>query len=149
MTHPRCTESSHRSLTAYLFGDLSPDQRRRVEEHLTCCTTCSRDLEELQLTLDALPAPESTVSACDVQRLQARLSSRLSSPQRWQLPLLTSACALAFFIFYLAAPVVHTPQPPASGEFLSELDILENLEMLQSIDLLEELELLEALESRG
>jgi len=50
-------------LSSYLDGDLSPQQRDEVEEHLASCAECREELEMLRLTLDALhdlpdlPAP--------------------------------------------------------------------------------------------
>jgi len=35
-------------LSAYLDGELSPEQRRRLEGHLAVCSACARHLEELR-----------------------------------------------------------------------------------------------------
>lgn len=149
MTRTPCSASYHRALISYLFGDLSAQDYQQIRDHLSGCPECRQELAELQETLDALPAPESSVSATDVQRLQVRLSSRLNSSRRWLSPLVTSACALALFAFYLANPLASRQHPTASGDLLNNLEVIQNLEMLQSIDLLEELDLLEALETRG
>ena len=41
-------------LSSYIDGDLTPDQRAEVDEHLAECEACREDLELLRLTLDAL-----------------------------------------------------------------------------------------------
>jgi len=149
MTRSPCPVSYRRALVSYLFGDLSAQEHQQIRDHLSGCPGCQQELAELQVTLDALPAPEASVSATDVQRLQARLSSRHDISRRWLSPLLTSACALALFAFYFTNPLASRQHPTASGEMLNNLEVIQNLEMLQSIDLLEDLDLLEALESRG
>jgi anti-sigma factor RsiW len=41
-------------LSAYLDGEITPDERRRVVEHLARCGTCYVDLESLQAARAAL-----------------------------------------------------------------------------------------------
>ncbi len=41
-------------VTEYLDGTLSRRQRRRLEAHLRNCPNCSRYLEQIRLTIDAV-----------------------------------------------------------------------------------------------
>ena len=48
-------------LSAYLDGELSPEEARSLEEHLAVCEDCRRELEELKslvAALGSLPPPE-------------------------------------------------------------------------------------------
>src|SRR5262245_41646673 len=42
------TDAFTRRLSEYLAGDLSPEERRQVSEHLTTCQACRTTLEELR-----------------------------------------------------------------------------------------------------
>jgi anti-sigma-K factor RskA len=44
------------SLGAYALGALPDDESREVEEHLRDCAACRRELAELRVAVDALPA---------------------------------------------------------------------------------------------
>ena len=41
-------------VTRYLEGSLTRGQRRRFERHLRGCVNCSRYLEQIRLTIDAV-----------------------------------------------------------------------------------------------
>jgi anti-sigma-K factor RskA len=50
------------SVGAYLLGALPPDERDAFEAHLRDCAACRRDVEELQVAADALPASVAPVA---------------------------------------------------------------------------------------
>ncbi len=45
---------THAHLSDYVDGDLSPEERRRVEEHVGVCPQCRRVLRTLRRTLEGL-----------------------------------------------------------------------------------------------
>ena len=45
---------THAHLSDYLDEDLSPEERRRVEEHVGICPHCRRVLRTLRRTLESL-----------------------------------------------------------------------------------------------
>jgi anti-sigma factor RsiW len=45
---------THAHLSDYLDDDLSPDERERVEEHVSICPHCTRVLRTLLRTLESL-----------------------------------------------------------------------------------------------
>jgi len=47
---------NHADLKGYLLGELPPDERRQVEEHLKVSPACQEDLDRLRLTHTALLA---------------------------------------------------------------------------------------------
>jgi anti-sigma factor RsiW len=57
MTHAAASQR----LSAYVDGEVMPDERRALEEHLRGCTTCRRDVAELRrvkVLLGGLPDRE-------------------------------------------------------------------------------------------
>ena len=73
----RCAEI-HRMLSEYLMDDLPAARRRKVEQHLTECPECARELSSLRKTLglvelidDRGPSPE--LLARGMTRLYERL----------------------------------------------------------------------------
>jgi anti-sigma factor RsiW len=45
---------THAHLSEYLDEDLSPEERRRVEEHVSMCPQCRRVLATLRRTVESL-----------------------------------------------------------------------------------------------
>jgi anti-sigma factor RsiW len=74
-------------LSAYLDGQLSPAQNRRLEEHLSSCAACRRKLDDLRTLVEALHAlPEAA----------APRSFALTPEQAVPTPLLAGGLYLAF-----------------------------------------------------
>ena len=58
--HPADWERQREQLSAYLDGELAPDERATLERHLTDCPACQEELRQLRATralLRALPVP--------------------------------------------------------------------------------------------
>jgi anti-sigma factor RsiW len=68
---------THAHLSDYLDGDLSPDERERLEEHVGICPHCTRVLRTLRRTLASLvdlPAePRPRVADGVIERLRGEL----------------------------------------------------------------------------
>jgi anti-sigma factor RsiW len=65
------------SLPAYLAGDLSPEEQRRVEAHLETCSECAEELHELSKTYVALI--ESLPSEAPPARVWDAIENRIAS----------------------------------------------------------------------
>ena len=58
-------------LSAYLDGEVTPEERSRAEDHLAACASCSRDLADVTAGRDAvraLPMLEAPVAARPARR---------------------------------------------------------------------------------
>jgi hypothetical protein len=77
-------------LAALLYGDLSPEQARRVEEHLASCAECRRErlaLQQLRHLLDAasVPGGRTLPGAIDLPRLYRQAAERQEQRlRRWR-----------------------------------------------------------------
>ena len=67
-------------LSSYLDGDLSPQERDQVDEHLTSCARCREELAMLRLTLDALhDLPELTAPVGFTDAVMQRIGEEAST----------------------------------------------------------------------
>jgi len=63
--------SSHPELDAYYDGEVSPQQRRAIAEHVHSCAVCQQELAErrrLSALLRTVPAPAPRLSVAQVRR---------------------------------------------------------------------------------
>lgn len=112
-------------LKDYLFGELSGEARREVEQHLAACESCREEYERLRLTQSALAALRDE----EPPRRIAFVSDKVFEPRWWQRlwrsgPQLgfASALALAAAIVahgYLARPL-PAPAPAVSAQNMEE-----------------------------
>jgi hypothetical protein len=135
----RCDEIRNR-LSEYLDGELPPGERRGVEQHLSGCEGCRKELSELEAALGHLaslsevePPPFYAQSVMRRVREEARpgpgLLERLFFPLRVKLPAEALALALvavvAIYVFRALGPdVAITPgevatAPQAADEMAS------------------------------
>jgi anti-sigma factor RsiW len=76
----------HESLSGYLDGELTQQQRQRVETHLEACASCSKDLEELAALRRRLGQAElSTVGRDHWREAVGDAPARLSAGIGWLL----------------------------------------------------------------
>jgi anti-sigma factor RsiW len=72
-------------LPALLYGDLGPEEKARLDQHLTACPACRRELaalSQVRRLLEAVPAPAVEV---DLPQLYHQLADRQASRARcWQ-----------------------------------------------------------------
>lgn len=87
----------HDELPALLYGELSPQQAARIEEHLATCPACRAELAACKHTralLDQVPAPAVDVNAARI--LQREALRQLGRLRRWRrLAILTTGAAAA------------------------------------------------------
>ncbi len=91
-----CPEVRER-LSAWLDGELAPDEAARVDRHLESCGACRRELaqlEALENALGALPAPALPPG------LPERVAARLQRPRRhwWQSMALAASLVLGIVL---------------------------------------------------
>jgi len=145
-------------LNAHLDGELSVEDRRRVEEHLAACEACRRELAGTERVWRALGVLESIQPAGD---LAERVFRRVLTTRRaervwrksWFYPLATAAALLiALVVGYTLNPpktvdksdpgagvVVVPPQNGDTREIVRNMDLLENLDVLEALDTLAEM----------
>lgn len=111
-TEHRYTEER---LSAYLDGELTPQERVAVEQHLASCQTCRWNLHTLQQTvhlvagLPTIPIPRAFTIPVTTRRARA--------PRRsWSLPLLQGATALValLLVVVVAGDLLLTGLLPAT-----------------------------------
>lgn len=71
-SHQRTTEA----FSSYLEGDLSPEQRARVDEHLASCMQCRVSLERFRATVGQLGALKRTAPGSFLENVQAQINRR-------------------------------------------------------------------------
>ncbi|GAB4370886.1 MAG: hypothetical protein Kow00128_18310 [Deltaproteobacteria bacterium] len=108
-------------LSAFLDGETSPEESRRVEEHLSACAGC-RAFRERARSLDSFLARSETpvspdfreklFSRLEAEELLPRRRSLFSFSVRWALPL-AAAAALGLFLL-ISKEVPKGPATPAN-----------------------------------
>ena len=158
-THPE-TE-----LIPFARGELSAEERARIEHHLDDCTQCRDEMGALAGTmqrvssrLDELPTPEWSAYR---RELRLRLASGKEVRARWWRPnllwpwLAASGIGIAALILSLTArPTPPHPGAPAGVDILAmeqpaepvdvgllrDYPVVENLDMLEDYDVIEHLD---------
>ncbi|HET7294849.1 MAG TPA: zf-HC2 domain-containing protein, partial [Vicinamibacteria bacterium] len=85
-------------ITGWVDGELGPEDRARVDEHLRSCAACREQAEEekaLRARLRALPDVEPPAAV--ERRLRARLRRARPSPSRVLLPVAATLVAVALW----------------------------------------------------
>ncbi|MGB8953466.1 MAG: zf-HC2 domain-containing protein [Candidatus Aminicenantales bacterium] len=105
-------------LYLYLEKELSPEEIRIVEAHLSSCLKCREALEERRLLLQAAESlPSLEVPPDFDQRVLARIPSRKSYLIGW--PAAAAASLSTLFISFLLAALITTKNLP---HLLTRLD---------------------------
>jgi predicted anti-sigma-YlaC factor YlaD len=88
---------SEQALNMYLDGELSADERGRVEAHLAACGECRSELLALQALFSALDelAPARAPSLLPTVLAQIRPRRRVAGMGPWFIPALQAGAALA------------------------------------------------------
>jgi hypothetical protein len=135
-----CTEMEQ-ELSAYLEGVISPEERKRIDDHLAGCVQCTRALGDLKKTRELLQnLPEVEAPPWFTQKVMARVRAeaksqrsmfqRLIYPLHVKIPIeVLATCIIAVVVLYvyknigpeattLREPQVRPPQeshikPPA------------------------------------
>lgn len=75
----------HELLSAFIDGELTEDERKKVAEHVANCPQCSKELKELQWLKQELFAAYHSIEIPDVQFEHSIMNKmeQLSSPNRF------------------------------------------------------------------
>ncbi len=143
-------------ISAYVDGEASGEEARRVEEHLGKCGTCRTTEKRMRALGAAAAQTEGTVPADFRDTLFARMEREDLLPRRrsifvfsvrWAAVPLAAAAALAFYVLSSrdvprggTPTAVSPPKIAAVGEELTPEDreIVANLEILEDPDLFRE-----------
>ncbi len=103
-------------LSAYLDGQLSEREKRRLEEHLSDCAACRRELDELRAVVEAVRS----LAAAPVPRSFAIEPAAVPRPAAARRPSLAlgalSAAALVVFAVLLGGDLLTQPGGGRAGE---------------------------------
>jgi hypothetical protein len=86
-------------LSAYLDGELDPDERTRIDAHLPSCAECRTSLDALRATIVDLKAlPEPAPSEQDSWALRSAIARANAPSRRWQRFAIAAGSAAAALI---------------------------------------------------
>lgn len=97
-------------ISAYVDGELTPDQRERLESHLSACDACKRELAEvraLKKELDMIKFTEPTDE--QLERYWSGVYNRLERGAGWVLFSIGAIVLLCYGGFKLVEEVVRDP----------------------------------------
>src|SRR5580704_466663 len=77
-SNPSCARAE--ALRDYAFDELTQDERRAMEQHLTGCGACATELDQLRLTAAALR----TLPDREIPQRIAFVSDRVFEPSAWR-----------------------------------------------------------------
>jgi tetratricopeptide (TPR) repeat protein len=111
-----CPECDEKYLD-YLYGELSSEEKRAVEEHLGTCEYCAKQLSPLQLIRTSFKRLEQEPSALVHQRILAHArDSALEEKRSWLAQFLFKpATAMAAVVTVALGIYVYTQYPPLTG----------------------------------
>jgi hypothetical protein len=107
-------------LGGYVLGGLSPDDRRRFEDHLEACAECRDELGRyaplpgLLRQAEAVPAPEPELPPDLLPRLLAEVRRRRAARRRFLL--VAAAAAVVAFVAVGALALWPEDGPPPASE---------------------------------
>ena len=138
-------EDEHDELIAYLDGELTEADARKVESKLSADPAIRAQADALKRTwdlLDYLPRPEasSNFTHRTVERLEAVRPAMAAGQRRWLLGLGWAAALLvATMAGYAAAPLVLSkpaaePPPDVDKHLVRDLRVLERLRLYQNVN---------------
>ena len=111
--------ASQETLSEYLDGRLDARASGKLEAHLSSCSACERQLEELRTTVGLLRqvpvlTPRRSFILTEAPASSGAVERRRARPPAWAAALATSAAAVAFFAVLstdLSGGLSSTPPP--------------------------------------
>jgi anti-sigma factor RsiW len=141
-------------LVAYRRGELGPDDRRRVERHLSGCPPCRETLAAHDRLLEALAAAREPAPPVDWARYRAAVRARVTRRRAgWSglAPLTLSAAVAAAAVALVLQPPARPPAarpdvPPVAEPTADDMDLLQHYAVVERLDLLEDLDVVRHLD---
>ncbi len=128
-------------ISARVDGALTPDEARRLGEHLASCEACRRELAGQEILWERMASlPEAQVPEGLAERTFARATKRRHMP-RWAWGVSATAAAAVLIAVLVGIKVMRTEKPldPETQQVVKEIDVLQNLDVLQHLDTYEAL----------
>jgi anti-sigma factor RsiW len=155
-------------LMPFVRGELSAEERRRVQHHLDDCASCRDEMGALAATLqhvasrlEELPTPEWTAYRRDMRLRLANRSEKNAARARWWRPsllwpsLATAGVGIAALIFALTMHPTPHPGAPGGVDILAmeqqsaepvDVGLLRDYPVVEKLDLLEDYDVIEHLD---
>jgi len=140
-------ENVRTQLSAYLDGELAPDEAEAVRAHLAWCPGCAEEYRRLTAVWDALladngiePAPDFTSRFWRAAAAREERPSAFFRLLKWS-PAIAAGFAAAFVAGWLSAGAGEPTAPSAEITFLRDYEIVQNMELLEDLPLLQVAEL--------
>jgi hypothetical protein len=149
-----CSEV-HNHLPAFLYGDLTAEERQTVQTHLADCAACRQEVDALRQVRELLgTVPTPNVQLNPLQLQQEALTRQEKKLRRWRRTAWVAVAGLAAALFLAVLPSLEfraedhqfvlrwgtpppanpAPVPPMDGETLAKLKELEQrLHMLATL----------------
>lgn len=127
MTHVQPNACDDALLVRYLDGDLDPDEKKGMEDHLQHCESCRRQVnfyldfsQDFQTyvqreteQVDFTPLEKEVINKALYQRRYKRSPSNVTASLKFVVPAAITACLLLFFA-YSRFGVDHGPAQPSA-----------------------------------
>ena len=142
-------------LIAYVKGELTERDHRRVGDHLATCPECTRTVEDFRWILDDLassvPPPPQIHWGAYRAELRKKLEARRQPSWGWQwlrrpLPMALSAAVAGALLIFAFQSGSYRPAATADLAFLEESAVANRLDLLRQYSMLERLDLWEDLD---
>ena len=142
-------------LIAYLGGELTERDHRRVADHLAACPECTQVVEDFRKILEdlgtSLPQPPQIHWGAYRAQLKTKLESRRAPSWGWRwlrrpLPLALSAAVAGALVILAFHGGDYRPTVTADLAFLEESAVATRLDLLRQYSMLERLDLWEDLD---
>ena len=158
-THPES------DLLPYLSGELSPDERQRVEQHLAGCALCRESISSSTAIMRALARDAENLREPNWTVYRAQLKRKIAEKEeprhKWWRPEIAWPFATAGFAaaaLVLAFTLLHVFRspavPPTVDQFAMEdaigspeVGLLRNYQLVEKLDLLENYDVIERLDT--
>ena len=127
-------------LALLALDELSEDEARQINQHLTECDSCTKHLEELlELTSALSQSPEDEITELEKLRVESAIYRRLAETlsttlsRKWISSTLKLAASLALIALGYWSGTISSeqqpfrPEPPATASLLASLGRNENI----------------------
>lgn len=138
-------------LVLYYYDELDAADRKTLDVHLEGCPACRTALEELQISLAAVPQPELKLSFAEKLQFTEKVTGKARRRSTRFLPAWGGALAAGVVmvaVLWLQPAEQLAPVAPGMST-MADFEMLEQLELLQDIELLQDLELLQEMGAFG